>query len=802
MPVATTRLEQLQIIKLLQCVRLEDRPQIEKMTIQGIPSLINYSEPNQGESVLHLAAVTNNDELVRFLLGLGAHPNVQDFEGRTPVMRAAEYGHDTTMEVLAKAGADMKIVDKNGRGILFYCICPTQRHTHCLEIALQHGAPVNNKAHDGKPVLTVACSTATENEEMCIKLLEKGADPNIKHELMGTTPLMEAAGAGSAAVVRCILQKGGDVNAVDRKGHHAAHRAATGGFFDVLKVMAAFGANFNQVASDGNTPIHYAARGGHDSSCKFLAQRGCPPKLKNSDGMTPRAIAKEAGSKAAGKELRKAENAFTKYSKPGMKNPNAPWMVFLYDWCVERQDDLIAEFSNLYTGDDEKDYKVNKEDFVQVLKKLKAPIPDDDHMKKLLTEHDKTREGVIDTKVFLSGKQLLSKTYLMSSYEPKSKKKKKGGKKGRKKGGKTKIYVPICTLPEGPRMPGGAPPAHLIPRATHWTDTGRFDRDHPPQHPLQDDSWWYLQHPQKTYINISEAAKLGDIESLKQAFQNNYPIDTRDKYFKTPLMCAAAHGHIEITKYLIEMGASVNAVDNFRWTPLHHACHGGQVDVVTTLVSAGADIDAQTMNGATPLMRAIECSNEPIVSFLIDQGVNMRKENKKEHNALDTAKEWADPRVLSIVQAKFDSLPAPKKKKKGGRAAKKSPAATRPQTVPPIPFGKGDGPDGGKKSPDQSKVKDLVPEFMPPLQTPPRSADRRSSVIRVQSSMAGRVEDREDIQYEPKKVWAHQPTKDELLQRKETDRTRWGYELDFPNYKPPFQKNIASKVELFGGPED
>ncbi len=43
MPVVQTRLEQLQVLKLLQSVRAEDKTQIEKLATNGIPDLINYS---------------------------------------------------------------------------------------------------------------------------------------------------------------------------------------------------------------------------------------------------------------------------------------------------------------------------------------------------------------------------------------------------------------------------------------------------------------------------------------------------------------------------------------------------------------------------------------------------------------------------------------------------------------------------------------------------------------------------------------------------------------------------------------
>lgn len=116
MPVAQTRLEILQTHKLLQCVRKRDKSQIEKLCSSGIPHLINYSEPENGETGLHLASRVNDEEMVKFILELGAHPNVVDLKGRTAAMRAAEFGHVQTLEVLATADADMTTTDIDGKG--------------------------------------------------------------------------------------------------------------------------------------------------------------------------------------------------------------------------------------------------------------------------------------------------------------------------------------------------------------------------------------------------------------------------------------------------------------------------------------------------------------------------------------------------------------------------------------------------------------------------------------------------------------------------------------------------------------
>ena len=47
---------------------------------------------------------------------VGAHPDVGDFQGRTPSMRAAEFGHVQCLEELVKHKADMTTNDIEGKG--------------------------------------------------------------------------------------------------------------------------------------------------------------------------------------------------------------------------------------------------------------------------------------------------------------------------------------------------------------------------------------------------------------------------------------------------------------------------------------------------------------------------------------------------------------------------------------------------------------------------------------------------------------------------------------------------------------
>lgn len=114
--VAACRLQELQIYRLLQCVHARDTAQVKKLLRAGVYDLVNITEPREGKGALHVAASANDTAMIDFLTLHGAHPDVQDKRGCTPVMLAAELGHDDAVALLAEKHADMKLTDTEGKG--------------------------------------------------------------------------------------------------------------------------------------------------------------------------------------------------------------------------------------------------------------------------------------------------------------------------------------------------------------------------------------------------------------------------------------------------------------------------------------------------------------------------------------------------------------------------------------------------------------------------------------------------------------------------------------------------------------
>ncbi|XP_026196624.1 ankyrin repeat and EF-hand domain-containing protein 1a isoform X2 [Anabas testudineus] len=760
--VAEGRLPVLQVYRLLQSVHEGDEAHIEKMVNLGVENLINLTEPQDGTGVLHVAVSANNQDLVRFLLSKGAHPNIQDKKGRTPIMLAAELGNDAIVALLAQNNANLRLQDAEGKGVLFYCIYPTKRHTRCLQLALKYQADPNNMSTEGTHIFQLMCEKAQECTPLCLIMLDAGTDPNATNQKTGTTALMEAAKAGSVQLVRAILKKGGNPNALDRKRFTAVHYAAMGGFFEVVQALSAYSADMGVINLEDCTALHYAAATGNANCCKFLAQRGCNPKLKNQEGLLPRQIAKDTGHKAAAKELRKAERQHGKGNKSSVNLLSDLWALTLHDWSHECETEIRQAFEN-------KTDTVTTEMFISVLEVLRAPV-ELDQLQTIIAAHDKGKEGCVNINDFIKGVKYIKKPFLLSSYMPKKKKGEKGGKGGKKKG-KFVLPLPICTLPQEcmPRRPDGGPPHCMIEMYYNCSDIRRFNRDHPPEHPIMNDSGWYMEKPEKVYVSINYCVKSGDLESLDLAFSQGVPVDVQDQFYKTPLMVACSSGNYEVAQYLLSQGADVNAHDQFFWTPLHHAAHAGQVELVELLVEAGANIDAQALSGGTPLMRAIESSRPSCVDFLIKAGANVTAENKKEQNCLDIARAFADSRIIDLVKEKIDSLPKAKETAKGKGGKVQKPRSAKDKKVTPEVAGHSE-----TLSPSTEK-------------TPQK--DSKSIILQNSRITMGKT-NTVDISFVPKTVWGKPATTSQLMSKIERQKQLLSLEVDFDDFMTPFSQNI------------
>lgn len=93
---------------------------------------------------------------------------------------------------------------------------------------------------------------------------------------------------------------------------------------------------------------------------------------------------------------------------------------------------------------------------------------------------------------------------------------------------------------------------------------------------------------------LMDAARAGDLETLRPAIEAGIPLNMQDADGNTMLMLAAYHGHAPLVEFLAAQGAKVDLLNDRGQSPLAGAVFKGFDDVVSVLVAAGADPDAGT----------------------------------------------------------------------------------------------------------------------------------------------------------------------------------------------------------------
>jgi hypothetical protein len=152
-----------------------------------------------------------------------------------------------------------------------------------VELLLKNGANPNVK-DEAAGITPLLAAVQQERANIVSLLLEAKADPNVPNP-EGWSPLHWAV--GQAGIIERLQSAGAKVDSRNKNGETPLHCAAGCGLKQATEMLLDHGAEIDGRDNMGNTPLHFAALSGRKELVDFLLTKGANPNLANDDSKTP-----------------------------------------------------------------------------------------------------------------------------------------------------------------------------------------------------------------------------------------------------------------------------------------------------------------------------------------------------------------------------------------------------------------------------------------------------------------------------------------------------------------------------------
>lgn len=259
-------------------------------------------------TLLMLAVLMKNEELVRLLIDRGARLNEKDAQGNTALMHAISKDYAQIARLLIEAGAGVSGKNKMEETPLKLAILNNK--TELARALIEAGADINeNDKWDRTPLIYAALWGRADIVQM---LLDKGGfdkkDAQMQTALFVTvkpevvklliahgalakdahSAFIKACSAGYKEIARLLLDNGANPSQADTAGKPVLHMALDGHHMAIAEMLVAKGAALNaKDRAGGHTALVYAAAHGRIGVVQWLLDKGAAIDEVNSYGVTP-----------------------------------------------------------------------------------------------------------------------------------------------------------------------------------------------------------------------------------------------------------------------------------------------------------------------------------------------------------------------------------------------------------------------------------------------------------------------------------------------------------------------------------
>lgn len=291
--------------RLKKCVMENDAAALRLLADDTTPnamrSVINATELEGGQTLLHVAVLNESPEIVEILLKNGASKFVKNKAGKTPADYAKKSENRTIRELFGikdeakksqpssekvlpgftDASGDYEIIFGATDSPLIQAV-KNQDYAAAKKL-LQGGANVNDSDALGNNGLFYALST--QNSAIIHLLLENNINCNSRNK-NGKLAFLYAVDKGGISTITTLLNAGASVNKPDSEGMTAELIAVRKRNGALLKFLESKGADLSSTDAKGNTLLHIAVKNDDIISAKFLLENGCDIYATNDAGVS------------------------------------------------------------------------------------------------------------------------------------------------------------------------------------------------------------------------------------------------------------------------------------------------------------------------------------------------------------------------------------------------------------------------------------------------------------------------------------------------------------------------------------
>ena len=190
--------------------------------------------------------------------------------GESPLTLAAQEGHEAVVEVLIDSGADVNMLDRNGRAPMHVAT-----HLHDVETVRilldSHADPNKHDDYHNCAPLHVACERGYT--DIVQLLVTRGADVNDSSTSLA--PLVFAVAHKQTECVEILLQHGADPDCEDARGNSVLHVAVSNADAATAKALMDGGANIDARSRDNDSLVPLAAMLNSHETLQVLLEAGC-----------------------------------------------------------------------------------------------------------------------------------------------------------------------------------------------------------------------------------------------------------------------------------------------------------------------------------------------------------------------------------------------------------------------------------------------------------------------------------------------------------------------------------------------